>query len=106
MSGDQIRGYQNEEYTHWAVAASVSSGYADVGIGIKAAAVSNGLEFIPLGQEKYQLVVPEFQMENNFGIPKLLDLLDSSVLRNRIEQLGGYDVSTMGASMKIGDNTK
>ena len=106
VSGDQIRGYQNEEYTHWAVAASVSSGYADVGIGIKAAAVSNGLEFIPLGQEKYQLVVPEFQMENNFGIPKLLDLLDSSVLRNRIEQLGGYDVSTMGASMKIGDNIK
>jgi len=33
-------------------------------------------------------------------------LLDSPVLRNRIEQLGGYDVSTMGASMKIGDNIK
>ena len=45
-------------------------------------------------------------MESNAGILKLLDLLNSPVLRNRIEQLGGYDVSTMGASMRIGDNIK
>src|SRR6185295_1330122 len=33
-----IRGYENEEYTHSAVAAHIASGLADAGLGIEAAA--------------------------------------------------------------------
>ena len=36
-----MNGYENEEFTHTAVAAMISSGHADVGFGLKAAAASN-----------------------------------------------------------------
>ena len=54
----EIRGYDQEEYTHLAVAAGVTSGRADVGLGVAAAADALGLDFIPLFDEEYDLVIP------------------------------------------------
>ncbi|MFZ0534304.1 MAG: molybdopterin biosynthesis protein, partial [Anaerolineales bacterium] len=56
---DSIKGYQHEEYTHLAVAAAIASGRADCGLGIAAAAQALGLDFIPLYQERYDLVIPQ-----------------------------------------------
>jgi putative molybdopterin biosynthesis protein len=53
---DQVKGYEREEYTHLAVAAAVASGTADVGLGIQAAARALELDFVPLAQERYDLV--------------------------------------------------
>ncbi len=55
---DIIEGYRREEYTHLAVAAAVQSGVADCGLGIAAAARALRLEFLPLEQERYDLVIP------------------------------------------------
>ena len=50
-----IRGYEREEFTHYAVAASVAAGLADAGFGLRAAADQLGLDFISIGMERYYL---------------------------------------------------
>ncbi len=59
ISPEMIQGYNQEEYTHLGVAAAVASGRADCGLGIAAAAQALDLDFIPLFQERYDLVVPK-----------------------------------------------
>lgn len=51
----QIRGYDQEEFTHFAVAAAVAAGAADAGFGLRAAATQFGLDFVPVGTERYYL---------------------------------------------------
>lgn len=51
----QIRGYEQEEFTHFAVAATVAAGAADAGFGLRAAALRFELDFVPVGTEVYYL---------------------------------------------------
>jgi putative molybdopterin biosynthesis protein len=90
-----IEGYVQEEYTHLGVAASVASGRADCGLGIAAAAQALDLDFIPLFQERYDLVFPKQFAEDNLLAP-LFGLLTDSAFRRAVSQLPGYDVSIMG----------
>jgi len=53
LSAAQIAGYEREEFTHYAVAASVAAGLADAGFGLRAAAVQLDLGFVPIGTERY-----------------------------------------------------
>src|SRR5262245_7657332 len=55
IPASRINGYQSEEFTHAAVAATIASGKADAGFGIEAAAWQQGLEFVPLAMERYYL---------------------------------------------------
>lgn len=96
LAQEAIRGYQREEYTHLAVAAAVASGRADCGLGIRGAAEALGLGFIPLFQERYDLVIPREHYENPRLRP-LLDLLGDSGFREAVQALPGYDVKPMGS---------
>ena len=91
----EIIGYEVEEYTHWAIAAAVLSGSADVGVGIYAAAQANALQFIPLGQERFQFVIPS-EESDDIRVKAVISVLQSDGLKRSIEELGGYDVSLMG----------
>src|SRR5262249_33858055 len=55
IDADAVGGYQNEEHTHLAVAATVAGGMADAGFGIQAAAAQYELDFLPLLSEHYYL---------------------------------------------------
>ncbi len=90
-----IRGYNQEEYTHLAVAAAVASGRADCGLGIAAAAQALMLDFIPLAQERYDLVIPQEYAESELLAP-LFDLLQQDYFRSAVSKLPGYDSSPMG----------
>jgi len=90
-----IEGYQQEEYTHLGVAASVASGRGDCGLGIAAAAQALDLDFVPLFQERYDLVIPKEFAESELLAP-LFGLLADSAFRKAVSQLIGYDVSVMG----------
>jgi len=48
-----IKGFEQEEFTHSAVAAYIAANMADAGFGVEAAARQFGLDFIPLAQERY-----------------------------------------------------
>jgi putative molybdopterin biosynthesis protein len=95
MSPDSILGYTQEEYTHLGVASAVASGRADCGLGISAAAQALDLDFIPLFQERYDLVVPKEHAESNLLVP-LFDLLADGGFQNSVSKLPGYDISMMG----------
>ena len=96
LGSENILGYDNEEYTHWNVAAAVSSGFVDAGIGIMAAALASDLEFIPLENERYQIAIPSKFIGCHNNVDILLESLMSENLRKQVDALGGYDVSLMG----------
>jgi len=90
-----IRGYNREEYTHLAVAAAISSGRASCGLGIRAAAEALALGFVPLFQERYDLVIPREHYASPFLQP-LLDLLGDAAFRQAVAALPGYSLEPMG----------
>ena len=92
---ERIVGYDQEEYTHLGVAAAIASGRADCGMGIAAAAQALDLEFIPLFQERYDLVIPKQFAEGDLLAP-LFGLLGDRRFREAVAQLPGYDMSVMG----------
>ncbi len=79
-----IVGYSQEEYTHLSVAAAVASGRADCGLGIAAAAQALDLDFVPLFQERYDLVIPKEYAEGDLLAPLFGLLADSAFSRSRI----------------------
>jgi len=95
ISHESIVGYSQEEYTHLAVAAAIASGRADCGLGIAAAAHALDLDFIPLFQERYDLVIPKEHADSHLLAP-LFGLLTERGFREAVSQLTGYDVSVMG----------
>jgi putative molybdopterin biosynthesis protein len=92
---DSIIGYDQEEYTHLGVAAAVASGRADCGLGIAAAAKALDLDFIPLFQERYDLVFLKEYAEGDLIAP-LFTVLENRDFRAAVAALPGYDVSKMG----------
>ncbi|MEP7134087.1 MAG: molybdopterin biosynthesis protein [Chloroflexota bacterium] len=95
ITPESIVGYNQEEYTHLGVAAAIASGRADCGLGIAAAAQALDLDFVPLFQERYDLVIPK-QFADDELLAPLFSLLADSDFRTAVSQLTGYDVSVMG----------
>lgn len=91
----RLRGYQREVRTHTQVAAAIQTGSADVGLGLQAAAQQYQLEFIPLFQERYDLVIPLEMLENRHLV-RLIDYLQSGAFRRDANALGGYDTTHSG----------
>jgi len=90
-----INGYQNEEFTHMAVAVSVLSGAADAGLGIYAAAKALNLDFIPVVTEQYDLAIPLEYFETA-PIKILLEIINSQEFKKQVQALGGYNTENTG----------
>jgi putative molybdopterin biosynthesis protein len=92
----EIQGYEDEALTHSEVARRVAKGRADVAVGIEAAALAYGLDFLPLTTESYDLVIPG-ELWVRRTVQALYNLLQTEAIRGEIAGLGGYDVSNTGA---------
>ena len=90
-----IRGYENEEHTHAAVAAHVASGLADAGLGIKAAAVQFGLSFLPVATERYFFAVHKDLLERREG-KLLIGLLRGDAFHDAVARLHGVGTHRTG----------
>jgi putative molybdopterin biosynthesis protein len=95
IKASTINGYQNEEFTHMAVAVTVLSGAADAGLGIHAAAKALNLEFIPVVTEQYDLVIPLEYFETA-PIQILLEIINSQKFKQQVQALGGYSTANTG----------
>lgn len=95
MGSETIRGYGHEEFTHMAVAVDVLSGVADCGLGIYAAAKALDLDFVPVVEEQYDLIIPS-PMLDHAGVQLILNTVGSDHFRERVRALGGYDPSKSG----------
>lgn len=93
---EELAGYDSEESNHLAVAGKVASGDADVGVGIeKAASIVGGVEFVPLVQERYDLVLLK-NKENRIWIDSVLRTLRSEAFLGELRAISGYDLSLTG----------
>ncbi|MDP6560615.1 MAG: substrate-binding domain-containing protein, partial [Candidatus Binatia bacterium] len=92
---EEIAGYEREEFTHMGVAVAVASDLADVGMGILSAARALGLEFIPVGQEQYDLLFLRSFYESDKG-RKLMEIVGSDPFKKAVSALGGYDPRSAG----------
>jgi putative molybdopterin biosynthesis protein len=95
LDASKIPGYRSEEYTHMSVAMAVTSGRADVGLGILAAAQALDLDFIPVTRERYDLVIPTALLEDE-RMTLLLDIIRSQRFIEQVLALGGYEVEETG----------
>ena len=95
IPADAIDGYQQEEFTHLGVAAAVASGRADCGLGIAAAAQALDLDFVPMFQERYDLVIPKEHAGSVLMAP-LFDIIAGKEFRTAVMAMPGYDVGVMG----------
>lgn len=94
-----IFGYDHEEYTHMSVAAAVANGSVDTGMGIRAAANALDLDFVPVTEERYDLIVPQ----KHLGDGKIMAILDlirhDHAFQAAILALGGYNLRDCGKIM-------
>lgn len=97
---EDISGYGIEEYTHLTAAAAVASGRADCALGIQAAAEALNLDFIPLEQERYDLVIPLKFREDDLLEP-LFAILGDQEFRRTVGEIPGYDSSSMGEIIAV-----
>jgi putative molybdopterin biosynthesis protein len=95
LDKDSIRGYEQEEYTHLGVAAAIASGRADCGLGIAAAAIALDLDYLPLFNERYDLVIPKSFYTSEILAP-LFSVINSPDFHRLVSTMPGYDVSVMG----------
>jgi len=95
----KVSGYAREEPTHLAVAAAIAAGRADCGLGILAAARAFGLDFVPVAQEPYDLVVDTSSLEDPLLAP-LWNLLASPSFHTAVEALGGYSTGETGRRIR------
>ena len=91
----RIAGYRDEEYTHMNVAAAVLSGRADVGLGVRSAANALGLDFVPVGVEEYDLVIPR-RYRNDERMIALFEVIRSQAFKESVLAMGGYGVDRTG----------
>lgn len=95
-----IKGYQTEEFTHLAVAATIAGGMANAGFGIKAAAAQYGLGFIPLAVEQYFLACRAESLKAS-GVAAIVKLLRGPELERLIAGLPGYSARGAGETLEV-----
>ncbi len=100
VSYNVINGYRTEEFTHAAVAATVASGGADAGFGLRAAAAEYRLAFVPLVRERYFLAIRAKDAESA-PIVRLIDALQSPVFARIARPLAGYRASAAGSIVSL-----
>ena len=98
IAPDAIAGYEDEEYTHMNVAAAVLSGRASAGLGVRAAANALGLDFVPVGVEEYDLVIPARYAKDD-RMQALFDVVRSTDFKKAVFAMGGYGVEKTGETI-------
>ena len=95
MSPGDIAGYGSVVPSHTAVARAVAAGTADAGIGLEAVSRSFGLDFMPLSEVRFDLVIPD-EHTSHPVVRAMLDVLSGARLRADLAGLPGYSTSGTG----------
>ncbi len=93
-----LDGYGREFAGHLEVAAAIATGEADFGVTIRIAADVYGLGFVPIREERYDLVILKRDFDT-VSVKAMLDALNSGSLAREVAQLCAYDTSQMGKVM-------
>ena len=100
INPQDIMGYDNAEFTHMNVAATVKSGAADAGLGILAAANALGLSFIPLVTEQYEIIIPR-EFYSLKKVQALISIIKDPSFQEKILSMGGYHTENTGNVVEL-----
>lgn len=100
INKDDINGYEREEFTHMSLAKAIENGDADCGLGVYSAAHIFDLDFIPICEEEYDLLLKK-DMLNSEYINYLLCTINKESFINKVKSLGGYNLENMGEVVYI-----
>ena len=100
LRSEDINGYDVEEFTHGAVAATVASAGADVGFGLRAAAAEYHLGFVPLVRERYFLAVRAKELDTP-AVTRFIAGLQSAACARTVRKLAGYDIEVAGSVCSV-----
>ena len=78
-----------------AVAAAITSGTADVGVGVYSAAKAMDLDFIPIGEEHYDFLILVEYLENELT-NAFLEVIRFQDFKEELLTMGGYGVEGIG----------
>ena len=98
MNPASVRGYDRSVCTHSEAAALIANGKADAALGLQAAAHQHQLEFIPLFEERYDLVLPR-QAEKT--LTPFLDFIQTADFRRALDLLTGYNTAHSGEQIRL-----
>ncbi len=90
-----LRGYGTRATGHLQVASATAAGLADAGVASEPAALAYGLGFVPLTEERFDLVIPAAQLGSR-EVDGLLRVLSSPWLAAQLGSLPGYDPGCCG----------
>ena len=91
----ELPGYNGQAAGHLQVASTVAGGVADVGVSSEPAALAYGLSFVPLAEERFDLVIPARYTASR-EVQGLLKVLTSPWLLVQLASLPGYDPARCG----------
>lgn len=98
VAAETMVGYGNEVHRHLDVGLEILAGRADVGPGIRAVAGILELDFLPLGRERFDLLISRERFFDK-GVQQFLGLLHDASFQRQAEALTGYDVSQAGRTI-------
>ena len=80
---------------HLAVAQAIAQGTADVGVATRSAASAFGLGFVPLAEERSDLVFSD-ELRDDIRVGRIVDTLRSPAFRRELDTLDGYETAQSG----------
>lgn len=96
IAGYTINGYNRECLSHLTAASTVARGGADLALGNeKNCQQVQGIDFIPLQKERYELVMKKEDMNKSL-FRAIIDILRSEEFKTELIGIGGYDLSETG----------
>jgi putative molybdopterin biosynthesis protein len=91
----ELPGYDSHAVGHLQVASAVAAGIADAGVASEPAAQAYGLGFVPLADERFDLVLPGKHLGSR-EVQGLMKVLTSPWLLAQLASLPGYDPAACG----------
>ena len=96
ISASRVKGYDKIMKSHLTMAAAIAAGEADLAIGTERISRQiEGLDFIPLLEERFDFVIKKEMMETE-AVQKLLAVLRSPAFRREVAHFSGNDYRDLG----------
>ena len=96
INSKTVTGYRDVVGSHLEVARHIRDRLADVGVGVETVARYFDLDFIPLREEQYDLIMRADFLDLHPMAEAFLDAVVSQSFRREIEALGGYNLRDVG----------
>lgn len=95
-----VSGASAEASSHADVARLVQWGLADAGIAIESSAGAHGLDFVPLSEERFDLVLVTHRIRQP-AIERFLGLLSDKAFGREARAVPGYDLGLTGSTTQV-----